>query len=391
LAVNALSEMNKTGISPKVFSNHGGVDSSNHDAIGYDLHDFKHGDLPGSPEHHTDISLYPNGPFRFLWQIADAEHYSHLYVNPLHDGNRMYGFSRFYPPPAHLYQIEQQISNSNLDSLIDNQGYMFVANHLGYKTPNPIFDDKNQKALRSLASRYQAGEIYVTTTGKLLWYRFVHNNLDWTQNGNCNSQISININKVSDNIFGDFIPNMEDLQGITFYTDCPSKTRISIDSRDVTKKTITNPQDQTGKLSVSFPLIPLPQLPEWTSSGYTRKTESYTDDFDYTISVTNIGDVAVAPTLNYIGLHDFSIREARAGSDNLRSDADERIVYLPRLQPKETISNIRILNGAVTSQNNGITPPSENSINDLIRVMDTWKNGQVSLQDVMASIVEWKG
>ena len=51
----------------------------------------------------------------------------------------------------------------------------------------------------------------------------------------------------------DFLPDMDLLQGITFYVSDPEKTRVFLHKEEV-KNLKKNPPDHTGRRSIMFPL-----------------------------------------------------------------------------------------------------------------------------------------
>jgi len=360
MGLDALTEMQKAQMAPKVYVNHG--DTNNHENIGYAWYSYQRGDLPGSAEYHTDQSLYPNGPFRFLWKSDETNTvgYNPLSTVTLADGKKIYAFTRYYGPGWHVENLKDQISSANLDTLVSSGKYMVVVNHLAFTTgdidtdppmdTDPPFNASNTAALRNLAQRYENGDIYVTATYKLLWYNFIHDNLNWSVTGNCASGNTFNITNVTDTAFGNFVPTIEDLQGITFYTDCPANTSVILNGTNVTNQMQTNPADYQGHQSISFPLVKLLPLPEWTSDGYTHKTENYNiTDYNYTFNVTNINTSPFSPALKFIGLHPFTIKEAKIGSVYYIYIPDNSTVHLSRLQPNETLSNLEVVNGTYNS------------------------------------------
>jgi hypothetical protein len=346
MGLDALNEMNKAQITPKIYTNHG--DANNHQNIAHTTYEL--GDVPGSVEYHTDKSVYPNGPIRFLWPSFDVTYSigsAPLATITLADGRKINKFSRYYGPGWLLPNLSDQISYSNLNTLVSVGSYMIIVNHFCLSATNstPIFDAKNQAALRNLTQRYESGEIYVTTTEKLLWYSLVHDNLQWKYEGDCNSGVKINISAVQDPAFGRFVPTIEDLQGITFYTSCPSKTSVYVNENNITAQVKTNSADQNGTQSVSIPFTHLPHMPEWTSDGYTRKTEYYDiNSYNYSINITNIDSVPFVPKLQYIGLHAFDISYVKSGNAYIIYAPDGKTVYGPRLDPNQT-AMLQIING----------------------------------------------
>jgi hypothetical protein len=352
LAITALEEMNRARVLPEVWSNHG--DGYHHDNLGHPWNKENLGDVPGSKAYHSDISVYPDGPIRFLWNfnfdgIVDDPVISPLRVADLYDGKAITAFTRFYGPGWQVDDLHRQISVEALDDLIFDEGYMFVANHLqSTESPTPVyFDAQTQRALRDLEARHRDGKIYVTTTAKLLRYKYAIDNLKWSWSGSCDSVLTITIDEIDDQATGGFTPTLEDLRGVTICTPCASKTDVIVAGASVTHELDFNPIDGLGFESVSFPIVPLPPFPEWISDGYTRKSEDYTvPGYDYLIDVTNMDTLPHAPTLAYVGIHSFEIQEVRQAGLCLIWIPDRATVHLPLLDPGEIIEGVHILNGA---------------------------------------------
>ncbi|MCH7641510.1 hypothetical protein IID22_04920 [Patescibacteria group bacterium] len=135
MAGDAIYEMNQAQIAPQVYVNHG--DSYNHDDIGYPWYNFWHGDLVGSLEYHTDLSVYPNGPFKFLWKSENtaATGYDPLHTVTLADGNMMHAFWKYYGPGWQVYHLNEQLSPSNWPRLELASGF----------DPNPGFNQTLEK------------------------------------------------------------------------------------------------------------------------------------------------------------------------------------------------------------------------------------------------------
>ena len=65
--------------------------------------------------------------------------------------------------------LAKHISPAVLKRLKKNHGYMIVYTHLGMNRGcNNVIAEESQKALRYLSRQYENGNIYVTTTSKLL-------------------------------------------------------------------------------------------------------------------------------------------------------------------------------------------------------------------------------
>ena len=151
-----------------------------------------------------------------------------------------------------------------------NGGYMIVYTHLGSNIGNPYISKATQRALRRLETEYRKGNIYVTTTAKLLKYYVNNKYLIWHSSLKGNER-NIHIACISDPVRGSFIPTVEDLGGITFYTNDPDNTHIFIQAKEISQINI-NESDYTNRKSVMIPLKPLPKLDnkmkEYRKKGY---------------------------------------------------------------------------------------------------------------------------
>jgi len=164
----------------------------------------------------------------------------------LRDGRKAYSFCRYGAwekgVPSALPEL---LSEKNLKKLIKVKGYMIVYNHLGKETceGKGLHDDSVQAALYRLKKEYNSGNIWVTTTSKLLHYNMIRGGLRWEQKG-IGDNIIINITHVEDPVLGRILPEQNDLQGITFCVPAPEKTKLlirgnEIDSTIIGQRTIS--------------------------------------------------------------------------------------------------------------------------------------------------------
>lgn len=119
---------------------------------------------------------------------------------------------------------------------------------------------ETQKALKLLERKYTKGNIYVTTTKKLLEYYVNNKYLIWHSSKEQN-KFNICITSISDPLRGIFVPTIEDSRGITFYTDDPANTRVLLQNNEI-KEMVINENDYTNRKSIMIPLKPLPRLYE---------------------------------------------------------------------------------------------------------------------------------
>jgi len=198
------------------------------------------------------------------WKYEDRKYNDLIYPIQLSDGQWVFNFIRsdaFYRgigPGANSEGLSSVLREEILNELKKNEGYMIVYTHLGKNNGYPFIPRDTQKTLYALEREYRAGEIYVTTTSKLLKYYANSKYLNWKAEIN-NEKIYIIIEDINDPVRGSFIPSVDDLRGITFYTNDPKNTHILIQDKETTE-IFRNELDFTNRQSVMIPLKPLPSL-----------------------------------------------------------------------------------------------------------------------------------
>ena len=109
---------------------------------------------------------------------------------------------------------------------------------------------QTQTALRDLAQEFYSGEIYVTTTSKLLNYYITRRYLDWEYEST-GDKITIKIQGIGDPIFGLSQPPANKLAGITF--DVPSSLPAEVYLGNQKLAHVTrNPSDHTNRESITI-------------------------------------------------------------------------------------------------------------------------------------------
>ncbi len=179
-------------------------------------------------------------------------------ISTLDDGQKIYEFIRFdnywegVSMGANSKNLAYTISNQTLEKLKDNGGFMIVYTHFGQNNdPSEYLPKETQVAFRNLAEEFRTGNIYVTTTSKLLNYFVNHRYLNWTHETS-NGETIITIKNIEDPVFGPYIPTLQQLQGITFYVPDTESVRIIINNGEV-EKVMKNDADFTGRKSVTLP------------------------------------------------------------------------------------------------------------------------------------------
>jgi hypothetical protein len=308
MAERALDELKANDIHIRVWTNHSTV--NNLQNIGGESGYYQHGDLPDSIAYHADITTqyginYFNldsnytGQFgqdrkrvlkeipnetrdmlRKLPSLLARRNLSNVVrsiksseplfgTDLLRDKRKIHTFKRFrfnrplkFAPDSTTLRL--QLSQENLKRLISLNGITVIYQHLGCARSSngvasrnefPYFDEDNLKALHNLSILNKSGDIFVTTVSRLLNYHYTCSNLQWHYHINGDNQTEVVIEKVRDEIYGDYIPKVEELQGITFYTPDPENTSIFIkrdDERIRIRDVKINSADHTGGRSISI-------------------------------------------------------------------------------------------------------------------------------------------
>jgi hypothetical protein len=101
-----------------------------------------------------------------------------------------------------------------------------------------------------LEGEHDAGGLYLTSLGQLLAYDFVRRNLDWSAERS-SSDVTIRIRAIDDGIGTRWVPTVEELEGITFYTPDASATRIFLGGEEI-RSVRANGRDRTRRESVTI-------------------------------------------------------------------------------------------------------------------------------------------
>ncbi len=178
-------------------------------------------------------------------------------ITKLDDEQLIYEFIRFdnywggVGEGANSKGLAYAISNKTLNRLKEVKGYMIVYTHFGMNSNcSEFICEETQDALRNMASEFQKGNIYITTTSKLLKYYIIHKYLDWSYEDRA-GKLRINIHSVKDPVFGSFVPSVQDLEGITFMVPHLSEAMIYLGNRRI-KHVQKNNADDEGRLSVTI-------------------------------------------------------------------------------------------------------------------------------------------
>jgi len=299
-AIQAIKELNKNRCKVDVWVDH----AMTVDNLG-DHRTFGLGDHPDSTAYHSDITVAYGIKFAWLGRITtvigqsvpitlrtffsiyDSGHPFHSLINmgkefaknilavfgnkkyamhksydlmrikTLDDGQKVYEFLRFdnywkgVATGATSERLAYVISKRTLERLKEVGGYMIVYTHLGKNSDcSEVIAKKTRAALRNLAGEFEIGNIYVTTTSKLLNYYINHKYLDWSYEIT-DGKLVIHIHSVEGSVFGSFLPTIQGLQGITFYVPDKDKTSIYIGNKEIANIQ-RNPPDYSGRESITI-------------------------------------------------------------------------------------------------------------------------------------------
>lgn len=288
LAVAGIAALREDSIRVTVFVNHNSPQNSHN--LGPDPSE--RGDDRDAPEYHADLTVGGLGA-RFLWRgrlthcvgqsgdpsvmnllksayewAASRLHatgpgfaFGNDLVHPLRldDGRWVHEFTRFTSPwgrthAAGAAALAHQLAPGVLDDLVANRGTMIVYTHLGRNAGPPYIPEQTVAALRDLQRRHEAGEIFVTTTSRLLRYHVNQRSL-FRHTERRGDTLVIVIDSLANEVDGRWLPDAADLMGMTFYVPTDTPARCTIAGHPV--PIIRNPLDRSGRESVSIPWRPL--------------------------------------------------------------------------------------------------------------------------------------
>jgi len=180
----------------------------------------------------------------------------------LGDGQRAHEFMRYCNHPTNISKgatsrgLSYAISRRALEWLKARQGFMIVYTHLGKNGDcQQMIAPETQAALRHLEREYRDGEIYVTTTSRLLNHYHARNHLVWSYRQN-DGRIQIMIDRLDDPVFGQVHPTVQQLQGLTFYVPASDRVDVYVGGSAV-QGLQRNAADESGMESVTLPFTRL--------------------------------------------------------------------------------------------------------------------------------------
>lgn len=288
-AARALEALRDAGVHIRVWVNHGGPTNTqnlNGPAQAKRAEEklaVWEGDLEGSPGYHADL-LLEHG-FRFAWRYGrDALVFGLDHVLApwrLADGAEMWGFSRNSAEPSspaaeafaaeaglevrenrsgrrflQLWQpsyLPRQLDADKLDGLVGSQQVVVIAQHLGSLAGKHVFSPPTVEAFRLLKDYEDDGQILVTSTARMLQYERVRDHLV-LETRRDRGRIIIDIVRVADPLFGEFVPSLDDVRGITLLVRDPRRVSLRLAGKALPRpEVVRSPTNDTeGTIGVRW-------------------------------------------------------------------------------------------------------------------------------------------
>lgn len=181
-----------------------------------------------------------------------------LHPARLADGRLMMRFTRY---GSGRYDWSEDLAFLIRDEFLDYleyvEGASIVYNHWGDRKvrsgSNP-FTQATIDAFSGLARRFREGNLWVTTTRKLLDFSFLMHHLAWRVERR-EGGVVIHIEGFRNNPLPQKKLHTSDLSGLAFYTNEPDRTEVRFSG--LALKTVATAKDFSGRASISIPLTPM--------------------------------------------------------------------------------------------------------------------------------------
>ena len=110
---------------------------------------------------------------------------------------------------------------------------------------------------------HQRGGVYYVERDRLLGYSFVRRYLEWNAT-RTDDGVTIYVRAVNGGVAKPWVPTVEELEGITFYTPDPERTRVLVAGQELSNVSV-NPPDRTRRGSVTLRPTAVQPTPPGTS------------------------------------------------------------------------------------------------------------------------------
>jgi hypothetical protein len=258
--------MNQRGLRIDTFTNHSAVTSDfgvpNQPSIVGQPRSL--GDRPSSPAYWADYARQSG--IKFYWSYIPGESAAYRYTfgkksmlvpATFRDGSKFWHFTRYDSRKPYADTLDSILNIGNLNTLANGNKFEIAYTHFGYWSDNhnhvhPELSQTSIDAFRLLKTYQDEGKILVAKTSRLLRYNLALDHLVFAET-QVGDQTTITITAIEDTQFGDFIPTIVDLKGVTFYVPDSSKAEIRIHGARIPENEIQrNPADETGRQSIAI-------------------------------------------------------------------------------------------------------------------------------------------
>lgn len=179
------------------------------------------------------------------------------------DGGTVYAYKAYggliaQPPREMLWDGAAQVTEAITYELAAKGGVMIVGGAKERRWP-----------FGAVRASLGGGAVYLVGRDRLLTYSFVRRYLEWDVTSS-NDGVTIRVRAVNDGVTKPWVPTVEELDGITFYTPDPGRTRVVLAGQELSDVSV-NPPDRTGRGSVTISNPPVHAIPidTWLSTDPT--------------------------------------------------------------------------------------------------------------------------
>ncbi len=234
LAEKAIKELKEYDIYIDVYVDHGDV--HNRQNWCKDV-DYMRGAAKGEPEYHADITI--DYGIKFTWSANTQKGVDNvIFPWTARDGQKVWGFHR-YTNNWQANLLHMQMAPWFLNELKRNSQYIIFSNHFG-AVFDGTFIPEVVSAFRYLKQEQDSGEILVARTSRLLRYNLAQLYTKWEFDSDNNRII---IHCIEDPLFGDFIPSIDDVRGLTFVCENVFNSNTTVYIKDQMLTDISFPSE----------------------------------------------------------------------------------------------------------------------------------------------------
>ncbi len=198
------------------------------------------------------------------WRYSDQDYVNDnelVHEFTLDDSTVIFDFVRYinewgkYSETTERYFINQ-LGPGQIDELIGNEGYLVFYTHLGKNDGPPYLSNKTCRALKYVKKMNESKQLLVTTTSKLLNY-YIHQKYLYWHSYSRNDSLIISIDSIANKVEGCYVPDENDLSGITFKIE--SADPVNVEINGIATDFVIFNGEATGERLVSIPWVSLPK------------------------------------------------------------------------------------------------------------------------------------